>query len=120
MALPAGFELESPESPTLPAGFQMEDAPSTFEVVKEAARKGLAGLPSFLAGAGALIGESSLGRGLPELLFSATPNASLADRPVAGRVIADTQPSGRAPTQVFTQAQQPVQQALMSDKIKWI
>ena len=114
MALPAGFELESPESPTLPAGFQREDAPSTFEVVKEAARKGVAGLPSFLAGAGTLIGESSLGRGLPELLFAMTPSLTLVDRPVAAQLIANAQPSGQAPTQLFSQAQQPVQQALMS------
>jgi hypothetical protein len=70
--------------------------PSTGAVAAEAARKGVAGLPSFLAGAGALIGESALGRGLPELFM---PSA---------------QPTGRAPTQAFTQAQQPVQQAIMS------
>ncbi len=70
-------------------------APSTFEVVKEAARKGLAGLPRFLAGASALVGESAAGRGLPELFM---PSA---------------QPSGQPPTQLFSQAQQPVQQALM-------
>lgn len=98
MALPPGFELESPETPNLPAGFQLEtaNAPSTLEVLKEAARKGIAGLPSFLAGAGALAGESAVGRGLPELLM---PSA---------------QPSGTPPTQIFTQAQQPVQQAIMS------
>lgn len=98
MALPPGFELESPETTGLPAGFQLETAtaPSTLEVLKEAARKGIAGLPSFLAGAGALIGESAAGRGLPELLM---PSA---------------QPTGRPPTQAFTQAQQPVQQAIMS------
>lgn len=96
MALPPGFELESPESPTLPAGFQLESsAPSTLAVLQEAARKGLAGLPSFLAGAGALVGQSAAGRGLPELLM---PSA---------------QPSGQPPTQAFTQAQQPVQQAIM-------
>ena len=77
------------------AGEAAPAAPSTFEVVKEAARKGLAGLPSFLAGAGALVGQSAAGRGLPELFM---PSA---------------QPSGQAPTQAFTQAQQPVQQALM-------
>lgn len=71
-------------------------APSTFEVLKEAARRGVAGLPSFLAGAGALAGQSAAGRGLPELLM---PSA---------------QPSGQPPTQLFSQAQQPVQQALMS------
>lgn len=98
MALPPGFELESPETTGLPAGFQLETAtaPSTLEVLKEAARKGIAGLPSFLAGAGALIGESAAGRGLPELFM---PSA---------------QPAGRPPTQAFTQAQQPVQQAIMS------
>jgi len=70
-------------------------APSTLEVLKEAARKGIAGLPSFLAGAGALVGQSAAGRGLPELFM---PSA---------------QPSGQAPTQAFTQAQRPVQQAIM-------
>jgi hypothetical protein len=69
--------------------------PSTGAVAAEAARKGLAGLPSFLAGASALVGESAAGRGLPELFM---PSA---------------QPSGQAPTQLFSQAQQPVQQALM-------
>ena len=70
--------------------------PSTGAVAAEAARKGPAGFASFLAGAGALIGESALGRGLPELFM---PSA---------------QPTGQAPTQAFTQAQQPVQQAIMS------
>lgn len=99
MALPPGFELETPESPNLPVGFQLETAPpapSTRVVAAEAARRGAAGLPSFISGLGALIGESALGRGLPELLM---PSA---------------QPSGRPPTQAFTQAQQPVQQAIMS------
>lgn len=41
MALPAGFELESPESPTLPAGFQMEAAPSLPGVALRAAITGL-------------------------------------------------------------------------------
>ena len=94
MALPPGFELEQPAT-SLPAGFQLETQPSTLEVLKEAARRGVAGLPSFLAGAGALIGESAAGRGLPELFM---PSA---------------QPSGQPPTQAFTQAQQPVQQAIM-------
>lgn len=70
--------------------------PSTLEVAKEAVRKGLAGFPSFVAGAGALIGESAAGRGVPELFM---PSA---------------QPSGQPPVQMFTQAQQPVQQAIMS------
>jgi hypothetical protein len=98
MALPAGFVLESPEeSRGLPPGFELDSPiPDTGAVAAEAARKGVAGLPSFLAGAGALIGESALGRGLPELFM---PSA---------------QPTGRAPTQAFTQAQQPVQQAIMS------
>lgn len=98
MALPAGFVLESPEeSRGLPPGFELDSAiPDTGAVAAEAARKGVAGLPSFLAGAGALIGESALGRGLPELFM---PSA---------------QPTGRPPTQAFTQAQQPVQQAIMS------
>jgi hypothetical protein len=98
MALPAGFVLESPEeSRGLPPGFELDSPiPDTGAVAAEAARMGVAGLPSFLAGAAALIGESALGRGLPELLM---PSA---------------QPTGRAPTQAFTQAQQPVQQAIMS------
>lgn len=78
------------------AGVEETRPPSTGAVAAEAARKGVAGLPSFLAGAGALIGESALGRGLPELFM---PSA---------------QPTGRPPTQAFTQAQQPVQQAIMS------
>lgn len=98
MALPAGFVLESPEeSRGLPPGFELDSAiPDTGAVAAEAARKGPAGFAGFLAGAGALIGESAVGRGLPELFM---PSA---------------QPTGRAPTQAFTQAQQPVQQAIMS------
>lgn len=75
---------------------QVPQVPSTAAVAAEAARKGVAGLPSFLAGLGGLVGESAIGRGLPELLM---PSA---------------QPSGTPPTQIFTQAQQPVQQAIMS------
>lgn len=86
-----------------------QEIPSTSAVAAEAGRKGLAGLPSFLAGAAALIGESALGRGLPELLYSkpetVPPNAAF---------LANAQPTGRSPTQIFTQAQQPVQQAIMS------
>lgn len=73
-----------------------QEIPSTSAVAAEAGRKGLAGLPSFISGIGALIGESAVGRGLPELF-----------RPEA-------QPSGRQPTQAFVEAQQPVQQAIMS------
>ena len=86
----------SDETLKMLAGGPEAAPPSTGAVAAEAARKGVAGLPSFLAGAAALIGESALGRGLPELLM---PSA---------------QPTGRAPTQAFTQAQQPVQQAIMS------
>jgi hypothetical protein len=85
----------SDETLQMLAGVEETRPPSTAAVAAEAARKGVAGLPSFLAGAGALIGESALGRGLPELFM---PSA---------------QPTGRAPTQAFMQAQQPVQQALM-------
>ena len=85
----------SDETLKMLAGVEETRPPSTAAVAAEAARKGVAGLPSFLAGAGALIGESALGRGLPELFM---PSA---------------QPTGRAPTQAFTQAQQPVQQAIM-------
>lgn len=84
--------------------------PSTMEVLKEAARKGLAGFPSFLAGAGALVGESALGRGLPELLYSVNPSDETNPRYAA---MANAQPTGRAPTQAFTQAQQPVQREIM-------
>jgi len=85
----------SDETLQMLAGVEETRPPSTAAVAAEAARKGVAGLPSFLAGAGALIGESALGRGLPELFM---PSA---------------QPTGRAPTQAFMQAQQPVQQAIM-------
>lgn len=85
----------SDETLQMLAGVGETRPPSTGAVAAEAARKGIAGLPSFLAGAGALIGESALGRGLPELFM---PSA---------------QPTGRAPTQAFMQAQQPVQQAIM-------
>lgn len=52
MALPEGFVLESPdENRGLPPGFQLEPAvPSTAAVAAEAARRGVAGLPGFLAG----------------------------------------------------------------------
>lgn len=85
----------SDETLQMLAGVGETRPPSTGAVAAEAARKGVAGLPSFLAGTGALIGESALGRGLPELFM---PSA---------------QPTGRAPTQAFMQAQQPVQQAIM-------
>lgn len=70
--------------------------PPTGSVLMESARRGLAGFPSFVAGLGALVGESPAGRGVAELF-----------RPEA-------QPTRRQPTQVFTEAQQPTQQALMS------
>lgn len=86
----------SDETLKMLAGVEETRPPSTGAVAAEAARKGPAGFAGFLAGTGALIGESALGRGLPELFM---PSA---------------QPTGRAPTQAFTQAQQPVQQAIMS------
>jgi hypothetical protein len=86
----------SDETLRMIAGETAPPVPSTRAVAAEAARKGVAGLPSFISGLGALIGESAVGRGLPELLM---PSA---------------QPSGQPPTQAFTQAQQPVQQAIMS------
>jgi hypothetical protein len=115
MALPAGFVLESPEeSRGLPPGFELDSPiPDTGAVAAEAARKGVAGLPSFLAGAAALIGESALGRGLPELFYTVTPKPEVR-RSDMWSIMANAQPSGRPPTQVFTQAQQPVQQAIMS------
>ena len=70
--------------------------PPTGSVLMESARRGLAGFPSFVAGLGALVGESPAGRGVAELF-----------RPEA-------QPTRRQPTQAFTEAQQPTQQALMS------
>jgi len=70
--------------------------PPTGSVLMESARRSLAGFPSFVAGLGALVGESPAGRGIVELV-----------RP-------QTQPTRRQPTQAFTEAQQPTQQALMS------
>lgn len=70
--------------------------PPTGSVLMEAGRRAISGFPSFVAGLGALVGESPAGRGVAELF-----------RPEA-------QPTRRAPTQVFTEAQQPTQQALMS------
>lgn len=78
------------------------EAPRTIDVAVEAARRGVSGLPSFVAGLGALVGESSLGRGLPELLMARR-----------GQQDVSAQPSGRAPTQVFSQAQAPTQQAML-------
>lgn len=105
----------SDETLQMLAGVGETRPPSTGAVAAEAARKGGAGLPSFLAGAGALIGESALGRGLPELLYSITPLDAMEEPRVASRVavLANAQPTGRPPTQVFSQAQQPVQQAIM-------
>ena len=77
------------------APVESRPAPPTGSVLMEAARRGLSGFPSFVAGLGGLIGQSAVGRGLPELF---TPEA---------------QPSRIPPTQAFTQAQEPTQRALM-------
>lgn len=77
------------------APVESRQAPPTGSVLMEAARRGLSGFPSFVAGLGGLIGQSAVGRGLPELF---TPEA---------------QPSRIPPTQAFTQAQEPTQRALM-------
>ena len=68
MALPAGFVLE--QSSTLPPGFSLEEnaPPPAGDYRAEALRKGLASTPAMVAGLGALVGESSAGRGLIELI----------------------------------------------------
>jgi len=66
----------------------------------EALRKGLASTPAMAAGLGALYGESSAGRGLPEL-FQALRQPS--------------QPTPtRSPGEVYSSAQQPVYKSIMS------
>lgn len=65
----------------------------------EALRKGPAGTAGMVAGLGALAGESAAGRGLPELIQ-------------ALRQPGPIEPA-RTPGQVFTEAQQPTQQAVM-------
>lgn len=65
----------------------------------EALRKGPAGTAGMVAGLGALVGESAAGRGLPELFE-------------AFRKPGPIEPA-RTPGQVFTQAQQPTEQAVM-------
>lgn len=85
------LRMLSQETPT-----ETRPVPPTGSVLMESARRGLAGFPSFVAGLGALVGESPAGRGVAELF-----------RP-------ETQPTRRQPTQAFTEAQQPTQQALMS------
>jgi len=81
----ATLQMLSQGDPPKPAG----------NFLVEAARRGVASLPGFLAGVGALVGESGAGRGLPELLM---PQA---------------QPSGRPPTEVYTSARDAVRDPLM-------
>ena len=100
MALPAGFVLE--QSSTLPPGFALEEnaPPPTADYRVEALRKGLASTPAMAAGLGALVGESSAGRGLIELI-QALRNPS--------------QPEPmRSPGEVYSSAQQPVYKSIMS------
>ena len=86
----------------------------------EALRKGPATTAGMIAGAGALVGESAAGRGLPEL-FSALAQDRAATLRKAGYEFPDLNrlaamaPStpARTPGQVFTEAQQPTQQAIM-------
>ena len=86
----------------------------------EALRKGPATTAGMIAGAGALVGESPAGRGLPEL-FSALAQDRAATLRKAGyefpdlnRLAAMAPPTpARTPGQVFTEAQQPTQQAIM-------
>ena len=100
MALPAGFVLE--QSSTLPPGFALEEnaPPPTADYRVEALRKGLASTPAMAAGLGALVGESSAGRGLIELI-QALRNPSQPE-PI------------RSPGEVYSSAQQPVYKSIMS------
>ena len=100
MALPAGFVLE--QSSTLPPGFALEEnaPPPTTDYRVEALRKGLASTPAMAAGLGALVGESSAGRGLIELI-QALRNPSQPE-PI------------RSPGEVYSSAQQPVYKSIMS------
>ena len=100
MALPAGFVLE--QSSTLPPGFSLEEnaPPPAGDYRAEALRKGLASTPGTIAGLGALVGESSAGRGLIELI-QALRNPS--------------QPEPmRSPGEVYSSAQQPVYKGIMN------
>lgn len=100
MALPPGFVLE--QSSTLPPGFYLEEnaPPPAGDYRAEALRKGLASTPAMAAGLGALVGESSAGRGLIELI-QALRNPS--------------QPEPmRSPGEVYSSAQQPVYKSIMS------
>lgn len=79
----------------LAGGALAAPAPATGAVAAEAARRGAAGFPGFLMGLGALAGESGAGRGLPELFMP------------------EAQPSGRAPTQAYSEARSSVFDPLM-------
>ena len=88
----------------------------------EALRKGPASTASTIAGLGALIGESSAGRGLPELISALSQSNAekmrsegYAVSPALSRLaaMAPPMPGGRTPGQVFTEAQQPTEQAIM-------
>jgi hypothetical protein len=109
MALPAGFVLE--QSSNLPPGFALEEnAPPwdsllgtpTGDYRVEALRKGLASTPAMAAGLGALYGESSAGQGsgIPQLI-QALRKPSQPEPP-------------RSPGEVYSSAQQPVYQSIMS------
>jgi len=105
MALPAGFVLE--QSSTLPPGFALEEnAPTlgtpTGDYRAEALRKGLASTPAMISGLGALYGESSAGQGsgIPQLI-QALRKPSQPGPP-------------RSPGEVYSSAQQPVYQSIMS------
>jgi hypothetical protein len=65
----------------------------------EALRKGPAGAAGTIAGLGALVGESSAGRGLPELFDALRQPGAIAP--------------ARTPGQVFSEAQQPVYREIM-------
>jgi hypothetical protein len=109
MALPAGFVLE--QSSNLPPGFALEEnAPPwdsllgtpTGDYRVEALRKGLASTPAMAAGLAALYGESSAGQGsgIPQLI-QALRKPSQPEPP-------------RSPGEVYSSAQQPVYQSIMS------
>lgn len=65
----------------------------------EALRKGPASTAGMIAGAGALVGESSAGRGLPELIQALRQPGPIEPR--------------REPGQIFMEAQRPVYQGIM-------
>ena len=88
----------------------------------EALRKGPASTAGMIAGLGALAAEGPGGRGLPEL-FSALAQDQVVSQwksgvrptPQLTRIANTTlpMPGGRTPGQVFTEAQQPTQRAIM-------